>query len=363
MARPLHLLGAMSVTTARLRAAARYAKLKVLHALKVSGTLRRVADSEWRRQRLLILCYHGISLDDEHEWKPQLYVSPERLRARLDMLAQAGSTVLPLGQALEACERGDLPRRSVAITFDDGAHDFYERAFPLLQAYGFPGTVYLTTYYCQRRLPIYNLACSYLLWKARRRTVSLQSVVRVDETFALDGPGGYYDAWIRMLRVAEREGYSATEKHEAVERLAAELQVDLGPMMRRRMLHIMAPHEVQELAAHGLDVQLHTHRHRTPNERTGYLREIQENRAVIEQLTNRPAAHFCYPNGKYAPEFLPWLEEAHVASGVTCDPGLVTASTPRLALPRFIDTMRTPDVMFEGWVSGAAAWFPQRTYA
>ena len=44
-----------------------------LQTFKTAGIFRMVRDSEWRRQRLLILCYHSISLDDEHEWRPATY--------------------------------------------------------------------------------------------------------------------------------------------------------------------------------------------------------------------------------------------------------------------------------------------------
>ena len=43
-------------------------KRQVLGASSRFGLLSGVRDSAWRQRRLLILCYHSISIDDEHEW-------------------------------------------------------------------------------------------------------------------------------------------------------------------------------------------------------------------------------------------------------------------------------------------------------
>jgi len=95
-------------------------KLSALRLLKNSGAFARVRDSRWRRQRLLILCYHGVSLEDEHEWRSKLYIPPEILRERFETLRQGGYQVLPLGEAVERLYKNDLPPRSVVLTFDDG---------------------------------------------------------------------------------------------------------------------------------------------------------------------------------------------------------------------------------------------------
>src|SRR5580700_3948806 len=75
-------------------------KLTALALLRNAGVFRLVANSSWRRQRLLILCYHGISLEDEHLWRPQLYVPAEVLQKRLEMLRTMDCSVLPLQEGL-----------------------------------------------------------------------------------------------------------------------------------------------------------------------------------------------------------------------------------------------------------------------
>src|SRR5437868_11368732 len=165
-------------------------KRATLRALKTAGVFRAVADSRWRRDRLLILCYHGISLDDEHQWRPGLYMQPELLQQRFEMLKRGGYSVLPFAEALQRLNAGSLPSRSVAITFDDGTYDFYRQAFPLLKQYGFPATVYQTTYYMDYQRPVFSLICSYMLWKRRGTVLPDGSVLGLAEPLDLRTEAG-----------------------------------------------------------------------------------------------------------------------------------------------------------------------------
>ena len=99
-------------------------KRATLSTLKTAGAFRLAGGSRWRRRQLLILAYHGVSLDDEHLWEGALYLSPETFRSRMRALKSFGAAVLPLGEAVERLYAGDLPDRAVALTFDDGAYDF-----------------------------------------------------------------------------------------------------------------------------------------------------------------------------------------------------------------------------------------------
>jgi hypothetical protein len=90
------------------------------------------------------------------------------------------------------------------------------------------------------------------------------------------------------------------------------------------------------------------------------MKEINENRTRIQQLTGKRPSHFCYPSGNYRAEFLTWLEEEQVTSSVTCDPGLVSARSHRLLLPRFVVGDSASPLVFEAWLTGAASWLPRR---
>jgi peptidoglycan/xylan/chitin deacetylase (PgdA/CDA1 family) len=259
--------------------------------------------------------------------------------------------VLPLGEAVEALRGGVLTEPSVVLTFDDGFHDFHRAAAPLLAEYGYPATVYLTTYYVDDQRPLPNLIAPYMLWQKR------DAGLEVGEGL-WDGPPQPVtrDSWpavAERIRVfAQQQGFSADRKDEAMQRLAEQLGIDYGAVRSSRVLSLMNAEEVRELARAGVDFQLHTHRHRTPNDETLFLREIRDNRARIEDLTGRPADHFCYPSGVYRMEFLPWLRAENVLSATTCDAGLCRTTDEPLLLPRKVDTGNVAAVEFEAWLSG-----------
>ena len=337
-------------------------KRSVLGASSRLGLLSGVRDSAWRQRRLLILCYHSISIDDEHEWSGTYSMSPALLEARLRMLRDGRYNVLPLDEAMRRLYEGTLPPRSVVLTFDDGMFDFYARARSLLQQFGFPATVYLTTYYSEYSKPIFGLFCSYLLWRARMRgtTPDTSALLGYSTRWRLADADGRARAHRELMEFADREQLSLPERTELAERLTELLGDDYAAILAKRILTVMTSAEAAEIAREGVDVQLHTHRHRTPNDHALFLREIADNRARIDPIRGNTARHFCYPSGVYRDEFLPWLREAGVQTATTCDPGLASPRSEPLLLPRLVDTSFLSPLDVEGWMTGISAFFLPR---
>jgi peptidoglycan/xylan/chitin deacetylase (PgdA/CDA1 family) len=141
-------------------------------------------------------------------------------------------------------------------------------------------------------------------------------------------------------------------KDDLARRLAVHLGIDYDDLLRARLFQLITPEEAALASRAGADIQLHTHRHRTPRNQALFAREIRDNRDRIREFTGREAVHFCYPSGDYAPEFLPWLRELGVISATTCERGLASPHIDPLLLPRLLDGDQVTTVEFEGWLCG-----------
>lgn len=90
--------------------------------------------------RIPVLTYHHVAPIPAKS-APDYYVTPEVFEQQLAFLAVSGYQTLTPDEYYNYLQAGKNPeRKSVLLTFDDGASDNYRYAFPLLKKYGFSGT-------------------------------------------------------------------------------------------------------------------------------------------------------------------------------------------------------------------------------
>jgi peptidoglycan/xylan/chitin deacetylase (PgdA/CDA1 family) len=93
----------------------------------------------------IVLMYHNIAMPPKTGRLRSLYVTPRMFRFQMWYLRAAGFKVVPLGEILSSMKGHDQGSRRVALTFDDGYRDFYQNAYPVLEKYGYPSTVFLVS--------------------------------------------------------------------------------------------------------------------------------------------------------------------------------------------------------------------------
>lgn len=89
-----------------------------------------------------VLYYHSINPSEDNE----LILSPDRLRAQLQYILDAGYTPLTISEMYGYLTNSmPIPKKSILITFDDGYMDNYVYAYPILKELGIKATIFLMT--------------------------------------------------------------------------------------------------------------------------------------------------------------------------------------------------------------------------
>jgi peptidoglycan/xylan/chitin deacetylase (PgdA/CDA1 family) len=317
-----------------------------LHLCKYSGLF--LLSNYLLRKKLLILCYHGFEINNESQFRPQLFIKKDTFEHRLKLLNRKSSYIVSLDQAVQALESDNLPDNSVVITIDDGFYSVLSIAFPLLRQYDFPATLYLTTMDMQKGQPILHLLIGYMIATTTIKTVdSNQYQWGSDEQIDLSFPQNKKKFTDVCLSYAEQIE-SFEELEQFYKELGNLLEIDYENVRDSRLVTLMSESEVSMLASKGLDIQLHTHTHQFPqNDAEKASHEIRKNRQILEKLTSGPLVHFCYPSGQWSTLHWPVLKETGIKSATTCLPGLNDSNVNLLALNRFLDGEDIPDIVFE----------------
>jgi peptidoglycan/xylan/chitin deacetylase (PgdA/CDA1 family) len=94
--------------------------------------------------QVIVFCYHRF----EEKPKDSLAIKPSDFEAQMQALKDQGITVISMEDFL-AWRRGEkaVPKKSAVITIDDGYVSGYSVAWPILQKFGYPFTMFIYTDY------------------------------------------------------------------------------------------------------------------------------------------------------------------------------------------------------------------------
>ncbi|MCJ7623527.1 MAG: polysaccharide deacetylase family protein [Anaerolineaceae bacterium] len=95
-----------------------------------------------------ILLYNHISDDQEdnpyYQWESNVDIPSDTFRQQMALLKETDYTTIPMSLLVLALTEGaDLPSRPIAITFDANTQGIYRKAFPIMQEFGFVGTIFI----------------------------------------------------------------------------------------------------------------------------------------------------------------------------------------------------------------------------
>lgn len=298
------------------------------------------------RKKLNILGYHGFSYDDEHLYHPGLFLNPATFESRIGWLKKHNFNVFTLDDALARLKSGDCPEKSVAITIDDGFRSVMDMAVPILNRYGLPVTVYVTTYYAEKESPIFRLVIQYMDWKTEVDEAEKTKIYTELTGGQIKHSSSKHTPMWKLIDYGEKE-LTEAERVSLSLQVSDRLKVDYKTIEQTGMMTLLTKDDIARLSGDGIDIQLHTHRHCLPVSAAGAGREISQNRDFLEPIVGRSLNHFCYPSGIWEHAHWAPLQELGIVSATTCDPGLNSDDTPPLGLKRFLDRDDLSQIEFE----------------
>ncbi len=327
-------------------------KLALLSLTRTSGGF---ALARWASARhLRVLAYHGLWFTPGFQFGNRLFISPEQFRARMTWLKNSPYRVIPLDEAIDALADDTLPEYATVITIDDGWKSTFTHMLPILEELQLPATVYVTTWYVEHQLPVLNVALQYVLKRSAVPHFIWQSPSHPALDVVLGDADSRENAAATITRMLVDLPSLAMREHEFHEicRLA---DVPTEPWWSQGQFHLMTPAEIGASRERGLDIQLHTHRHRMVTTHLATLcREIADNRQALQAACGEAEfRHFCYPSGGYEQAAEQILRRAGIKSAMLCDQGINPPGSGPFALKRFLDGRSVSQGEFEAYLSGA----------
>lgn len=305
------------------------------------------------RKQLRILCYHSFSIGDEHGLDPVMFIRAQTFERRMQLLRKLRIPVVRLDDAVRRLPAGAICNAETVITFDDGWVSNLTIGAPILDRYGFPASIYVSTEHLDAGAEVFNVALYYLISRSGRERLTLEGLhPQIDGTYDIGKDAKA--ATVALIRNAER-ALPVAERQQLLRPIARALDLELDEVLRDGRFQLLSRSEMQQAARRGLDIQLHTHSHRLPDaDFEAVAQEIDRNRRMIAEVTGAVPRHFCYPSGQYSGRHPEWLRRLGIISATTCDPGLNNTSSPPLLLKRFLDSERKSDIVFEAEICGVS---------
>ncbi|MEO7207990.1 MAG: polysaccharide deacetylase family protein, partial [Steroidobacteraceae bacterium] len=269
---------------------------------------------------------------------------------RMRILRKRGLAVISLDEAVERLRAGAISSGETVITFDDGwASDLL--VMPILESYGFPACLYITTEHLAAGTEAFNVTLAQMVHRSRKDHISLRNLhPQIDGDYSVAGDPAAATA---KLLAATGKIDALQECQRLLEPLAEALGLDYATFIAGGRFQFLSKEQIVALAGKGVSIQLHTHTHHLPSGNFDEMAsEIRKNQAAIAELTGAEPTHFCYPSGEYSPWHPEWLARLGVVSATTCDSGFNGSDNSPLLLKRYLDSECTSEIEFEAEITG-----------
>lgn len=217
-------------------------------------------------------------------------ISSDKFEAQLQHLCKYYD-VVSIDEIISDIKSNEINDKKVALTFDDGYIDFYEKAWPLLKKYNVPATVYITTEFIDKRQWMWPDKVRVMLNKTAQVKVDAPTIGQLNLN-EKDFEKNWHLISDHCLSLKE------PERNRFLLELAEILEVAIGdhPPIN---FSALTWEQLRIMRDEGLNIGSHTVTHpiltNISHEQLSF--ELSQSKKVIEQKLDIEVKGVCYPNG------------------------------------------------------------------
>ena len=300
----------------------------------------------------VVLLFHRVAdLDADPQ---QLAVREQHFREQMDVVRRFG-TLVRLADLREEITRRRSGRGLVALTFDDGYADNKTTAKPVLESFGIPATIFVSSGYCGAGREFWWDELERIFLSPGTLPDRLQMTWNGEEIVRPIEPSNYSPSDARRHAFWTVENRSdPTARHAVYRELATRLRrapvatresvLDTlrswsGSETARDTHRPMTPDQVRALSSDLISVGAHTVLHPTLSALSAedQEREIRQSKADVERFTSSEVDLFAYPFGgadDYAPVSVALARTSGFSLACTTDHDTVRRGTDPFRVPR-----------------------------
>jgi peptidoglycan/xylan/chitin deacetylase (PgdA/CDA1 family) len=279
-----------------------------------------------RRNQAVVLMYHRVvdrSALNNSYLQPGMYVTKEAFEMQMEYLHKQYH-VISLEELIEAIKtRTAIQHNTCILTFDDGWQDTYTHAFPVLQKYKLPATVFLVSAYIGTNQRLWPEKVSCLLTKFFKiaqfdpRWLIIYPTLEEIGFFRLSSNTGLAPAQRIEAIIETMKDLGNGEKEKAIFELE-DLLKDYAELGYSEAL-MLSWDQIIEMSRFQITFGAHTKTHailtKVSYDEAG--QETAESKRDIEKHLLKPCWAFCYPNGAYNEPIKMIVKEEYVCAFTT----------------------------------------------
>jgi len=244
-----------------------------------------------RKNKIIILMYHRISDINNCDLDLDIVVTPKEFERQMEYISKNYNPI-SFNELMECLEnKKNLLGNSVIVTIDDGYKDCYMNAYPILQRYKVPATLFLATNYIDSQELYWWDKVAYAINKTNLSSFSVPEL----GTYTLRSRIQRAEAIRNILKKLKK--MKDGDKNKIVNELVQMLKVEIDNEVTKELF--LTWEEIKEMSENGMDFGAHTCSHailtRVPFEQA--KNEIIKSKSVIEGQINKKVDFFAYPGG------------------------------------------------------------------